>query len=157
MTFAGTAQAQFSLGVQGGIGIDTDETVGGILARYSFGKIQVGANLDFGKWKETFEVGFGKGPSEFEEEGSVVHFNIPVAYMFALGEGAFSIFPFVQFGIASYSIDDCDGCDSESETTFDGGIGAMYNIFFVNASFNLLGEENGSSSTNIRGGVLFGL
>jgi len=142
MMFSHTAQAQFAVGIQGGIGVDTDETVVGLIGRYSFGNIEVGANLEFGSWKQTFDTAdFLSKRIEVEETGSVFRFNIPIAYMFSIGESGFSLFPLVQVGTASWSVDDCDACESESETTVEVGGGARYKFVFVSAVFNPLGDD----------------
>jgi hypothetical protein len=80
LTFASSAQGQISVGVQGGIGVDTDETVGGILGRYAFGNIETGLTIDYGKWSWEYDGdSFGKQIAEFKEEGTVVHVYIPIA------------------------------------------------------------------------------
>lgn len=158
MTFSDTAQAQFGIGVQAGVGVDTDETVGGLIARYSFGNIVVGANIDYGTWKWTFDSDSGSSKrDDHEQKGKVFHFTIPVAYMFALGEGGFSLFPFLQVGTASWSLDNCENCDSESETTFDAGAGAQYKFIFVTGAANVLGEDKGGSDFTFRVGGIFAL
>ncbi len=155
LLFTHTSYAQLSIGMGGGVDIDTDATLAGLQLRMPVMGVTVGMTFDFGKGNESIDLeneSAGKREQHITRDYNILRLTAPIGYAFALGEsGDITIMPFAAPGWYSFQYD-FSGAPSSSHVSLDLGVEARYNIVFVNGFVGVL--EN-HPNYGFRAGFLF--